>query len=294
MDPDSLSGPVIKSTIEELNVFFNYENHIPDNLDIYQNILIVLGRKFGQYILTEYEGEKLVDFLNAGGNIYMEGGMTWFDDPQTAVHPMFNINTESLASWDYIDTIAGITGTLTEGLTYIYSGNFAYYNYYLVPIEPAYTILERLNEQHGFAVAYDNGSYKTIGSSIDFSGLNDGVPPSTKNYLMAKMLEFFGLDSISTFNKEYYNDLATPVIYCYPNPFSGQTTISFYLSEKNQVDITIYDIYGNKITTIITGKRFSAGLHSVIWEENYISNGIYICQLKTKENISSIKIVNTN
>ncbi|MBC8487132.1 MAG: T9SS type A sorting domain-containing protein [Bacteroidetes bacterium] len=289
MDPKLLSGPVIKSTLEELNVLFDYLYYIPGEPDIFQNIFIVLGRMFGQHILTEYEGQKLADFLNTGGNIYMEGGMTWFDDPQTAVHPMFNINTVPL-TWNLIDTVSGIINTFTEGLSFTFSGDMPYYNYYLEPVEPAYTILQRASEQHGFAVAYNNGNYKTIGSIIDFSGLNDSLPPSTKNNLMMKMLIFFGLDTTSAINKNYY-DLENRVLFCYPNPTSENTTISFLLTRTENIYIDIYDIHGVKVSTLLTGKEFPAGKHSVLWDGKKFSNGIYICRLKTEKNISTEKII---
>ena len=292
MDPELLSGPVIKSTIEELNVLFDYENYIPNELNVYQNILVVLGRKFGQHILTEVEGQRLADFLNAGGNIYMEGGMTWFDDPQTAVHPLFNIETEAI-TWTLNDSVFGISETFTEGMVFDYAGAMPFYDYYLapIPVALAFTILHGIEEEHGFAVAFDNGNYKTIGSILDFSGLDDGMPPSTKKNFMAKILEFFGVDGIITSEKCKSSVSYQPVLSSYPNPFSGQTTINFNLAEEDKIDLSIYDIHGNKITTIISEKKFPAGLHSVKWEGNNITNGIYICHLKTKGNISCLKIV---
>ncbi len=98
LDPNQFSGPVIKSAIEELDINVGYDVIFPLNLDIYHNLFVALGRKWSSYTLTEYEGERLAEFLNDGGNIYMEGGETWIEDPWTPVHPMFNFNIQP-TSW---------------------------------------------------------------------------------------------------------------------------------------------------------------------------------------------------
>jgi len=61
------------------------------------------------------------------------------------------------------------------------------------PISPAFLILENQTPQYGTGVAYDQGSYKTIGCSHEFGGLPDGSSPSTKDELMYQYLDFFGV-----------------------------------------------------------------------------------------------------
>jgi hypothetical protein len=51
----------------------------------------------------------------------------------------------------------------------------------------------------------------------------------------------------------------------YPNPFNPSTTISFALSEKALVRLTIYDLTGSIITTICNEIKYS-GKHSVTWD----------------------------
>jgi hypothetical protein len=292
LDPEMLSGPVVALLLEELDVMYRYFKFLPDNLEDYQNLFVFLGKFYQPHILLQYEGEMLAGFLENTGNIYLEGGLTWGEGPPTAVHPMFNINTESI-TWNLIDTIAGIGGTFFEGLTFMYSGNMSYYNSFLVPIEPAFTILERLGEQHGFAVAFDEGNYKTVGSCIDFGGLDDGEYPSTKKFLLAKILEFFGIDVLIT--SIWDNSIpGRQDISCFPNPFSKQTAVNFYLREDDNVELVLFDFFGNKISTFYTGEKLKAGFHSVNIDGQGLANGIYFCVLKTNISISSIKIVKIN
>ena len=292
LDPGMLSGPVVASLLEDLDVSYGYIKFLPDNFEDYQNLFVFLGRKFQQHILTQYEGEVLTGFLENTGNIYLESGPTWGEDPQTSVHPLFNINSEPI-TWNIIDTVAGLTGTFSEGLTFIYSGNMSYYDYYLMPIEPAFTILKRLSEQHGFAIAYDEGNYKTVGSSIDFSGLDDGIFPSTKKILLTRILDFFGIDGLITSIRD--NSIANRQdISCFPNPFSQQTSINFYLQEEGNINLALFDLHGNRIFTLYADENLSAGSHTVNIEGQGLPNGIYFCVFKTNTSISSIKIVKIN
>jgi hypothetical protein len=65
----------------------------------------------------------------------------------------------------------------------------------------------------------------------------------------------------------------------YPNPFNPETTISYSLKEDTKVSISIYNIKGQKIRSLING-QIQAGYHTVTWNgknesgEN-VSSGIY-------------------
>jgi subtilisin family serine protease len=49
-----------------------------------------------------------------------------------------------------------------------------------------------------------------------------------------------------------------------PNPFNARTTLSFGTSKDGEVDVAVYDIRGQKVTTLIEGV-YPAGAHSVVW-----------------------------
>jgi hypothetical protein len=71
----------------------------------------------------------------------------------------------------------------------------------------------------------------------------------------------------------------------YPNPFNPVTTINFALEQSGDVDLSIYDINGKPIRTLISG-TFTAGEKSVKWDAtddrgNRITSGVYFYCLKT-------------
>ena len=76
----------------------------------------------------------------------------------------------------------------------------------------------------------------------------------------------------------------------YPNPFNASTTIKYTLPEPSEVTITIYDITGRKVDTIDIGVQ-SAGDHSVSWNADKFSSGVYFSRLESLEHSSTLKML---
>ena len=80
----------------------------------------------------------------------------------------------------------------------------------------------------------------------------------------------------------------------YPNPFNPLTTIEYQLPELAEIELSIYNILGQKIHTLIDGKM-EAGYHSKVWNAkdqhgNSVATGMYIYRLDAK-GISGRKFV---
>lgn len=65
----------------------------------------------------------------------------------------------------------------------------------------------------------------------------------------------------------------------YPNPFNPSTVISFSIEKKSSVMISIYNVLGQKIRTLVNGD-FTAGNHSINFNAENLSSGIYFYELK--------------
>lgn len=193
LDGNTSSGTVMLDAMNTMDISAEYMTSIPEELTIYSSAFVFLGVYSSNHTLTTSEGQQLADFLNAGGMLYMEGGDTWYYDDPTAVHDMFHINAVSDGSGD-LGTINGMSGTFTEGMSFSYSGE----NNWIDQIEPgvgAVMILENQNPNYGTAVAYDAGTYKTIGASHEFGGL--GTSEATQEELITKYLSYFEVISTS-------------------------------------------------------------------------------------------------
>jgi hypothetical protein len=77
----------------------------------------------------------------------------------------------------------------------------------------------------------------------------------------------------------------------YPNPFNPSTTIAFDIpgtpSDKQHVEVTIYDIRGRRVKMLIDSD-LAPGSHKIHWDGRNdqgksVSSGIYLYTLKTKE-----------
>ncbi len=65
----------------------------------------------------------------------------------------------------------------------------------------------------------------------------------------------------------------------YPNPFNPSTTIKFDITEQALVQLTIYNLLGQKINELVN-EELSASSYTVNFDADNLSTGIYIYQIK--------------
>ena len=191
LDGNRNSGPVIQGCLTNLSVSADYVTSWPLVLGPYQSIFVCLGTYSDNAVLTDTQGQILANFLNAGGKLYLEGGDTWAYNTATPVHPMFKIEGDSDGSGD-LSTVNGMTGSMVDGMSFGYSGDNSYIDR-ILPLENAIPLFQNSSPQYYNTIAYDGGTYKTIGSSFEFGGLQDGTESSVKDSLMMHYIEFFGI-----------------------------------------------------------------------------------------------------
>jgi photosystem II stability/assembly factor-like uncharacterized protein len=76
----------------------------------------------------------------------------------------------------------------------------------------------------------------------------------------------------------------------YPNPFSNSPTISFFLSQSQNVSMKIFDVSGRLITTL-ADKVFEAGENELVWNAEEANPGIYFLNLESKEFSQTMKLI---
>ncbi|RMZ48734.1 T9SS C-terminal target domain-containing protein [Candidatus Marinimicrobia bacterium PRS2] len=70
------------------------------------------------------------------------------------------------------------------------------------------------------------------------------------------------------------------LIGAYPNPFNPTTTVRYSLSEFSWINLNVYNIRGQKLTTLYNGTNIP-GEHSVVWNASNYASGVYFISLKT-------------
>ncbi len=81
----------------------------------------------------------------------------------------------------------------------------------------------------------------------------------------------------------------------YPNPFNPSTTISFDLPKDSEVELSIYNIKGQKVATLLNENKLK-GNHSVVWNgkdanNKSVSSGIYFSKLQTGNKTLTRKMI---
>ncbi|MCF7858903.1 MAG: carboxypeptidase regulatory-like domain-containing protein [Candidatus Cloacimonetes bacterium] len=81
----------------------------------------------------------------------------------------------------------------------------------------------------------------------------------------------------------------------YPNPFNPETTVSFSLSESGYVSLTIYNMRGQLVKTLINN-QLKAAYHDVVWDGSdnngkNVSSGIYFYKMQSGKYSSTRKMI---
>jgi len=140
--------------------------------------------------------------------------------------------------------------------------------------------------------AKDNFWYFTVVGNGDNESLYFKIIDSNKN-------EYFSNESILFKSNEIIGDVSDPIeiTFCkptnindnlvlnsfsleqnYPNPFNPHTKISYSIPKKGHVELTVYDLKGKKIETLVNSYQ-NANHFEVIWNAQEYSSGVYFYKL---------------
>lgn len=69
----------------------------------------------------------------------------------------------------------------------------------------------------------------------------------------------------------------------YPNPFRTATTIEYDLARAGSITLTVYDVLGRQVHTLVQGRQ-EAGLHRIVWDGRgsdgrHVAAGVYLYEL---------------
>jgi len=122
----------------------------------------------------------------------------------------------------------------------------------------------------------DNGDFHlTAGSPCIDAGCPDSPndPDGSRCDMGAYWFDQVGIDDFDRTPRFF------ALLQNYPNPFNVSTVIRFDIPQTSQVIIHIYDLLGRKVETLIDGNQ-PAGSHSLIWDAEEFSSGVYFYKLK--------------
>jgi hypothetical protein len=250
---------------------------IPDSfLGQYKNI-VWLGNNY-QGDLNIWSDTSIQQYLNAGGNLILVSryardfltlqmkqnlGITWVGEPGYTIV-------------DCISTYSGLVDMRIPGgqsATAVFDPSLASSEATLLFKETA-----SFEEQKGLGVWYkpENGGIylKNGGQFVLISGRPYRYNSSDFSINMQYILtQFFGANLTT-------NLLSPNVISQYalfqnhPNPFNPKTIINYELRITNDVNLSIYNLRGQEVVTLVSEKQ-KAGNHHVEWNASGFASGIY-------------------
>ncbi|MCK5132502.1 MAG: PQQ-binding-like beta-propeller repeat protein [Candidatus Sabulitectum sp.] len=190
----------------------------------------------------------------ADGIVFYGEGSNYYDE--TAHVYALSCETGEVI-WSY-ETVSGPYGivsspSITDGVVYIAGTDW---NLYAFGTGMKYTYLDELYGQIGsnelIITSYFNGS-PAAADTITFTVSGTGISPRPSR----------------TFN-----------LVAGPNPFTVSATISFELPYGGNTSVSIFDLAGREVATLVNGEMVH-GVHSVQWNGEEIAAGLYICRIES-------------
>jgi uncharacterized repeat protein (TIGR01451 family) len=182
----------------------------------------------------------------------------------------------NLSGFNSIRFEASGTGVLTVlfNLTNTQNYNYYAYNITLTPGNNVYGInFSDLREiLGGTHVAIDPTKINMIGFQLSKSN-NTGI--SAFNFEVKNIAFLLGTTSVNS------NQLLPTVFSLsqnYPNPFNPSTVIEFSVPQKDNLNLTIFNMLGQKVVTLVEG-TMEPGVHKVIFDASHFASGVYIYRL---------------
>jgi polyhydroxybutyrate depolymerase len=90
------------------------------------------------------------------------------------------------------------------------------------------------------------------------------------------------------------DDLVLPEIFAlyqnHPNPFNPTTAIGYQLSAVSDVELSIYNLTGQKVATLVS-ERKNAGHHKIEWDASGFASGVYYYRLEAGEFVDVKKMI---
>ena len=116
---------------------------------------------------------------------------------------------------------------------------------------------------------------------------NEGIA-RTQTYELGYFSVFINLNAEEEeFNYIPYEYSLEPA---YPNPFNPLTSIQFDIPLESDVNLSVYDIEGRLIKNLIS-KSYEAGEHTVEWNAEGFSSGMYLIKMETPRYHKMMKVV---
>jgi hypothetical protein len=311
-DPTPEPGMAMDSLLTDLGYSGNYATTlITENLDMYRAIFVCVGIYANNHVISagSPEATALVNYVNAGGNLYLEGGDVWYFDPLGSGYnfcPLFGIQATADGGSD-CGPVAGENGTFTQEMYFQYTGENSWIDH-INPTGTGFLIFHDVDNNYNCGVANYAETYKTVGLSFELGGLVDAGPGNSRRDLLDSIMNFFGITTdLAEITKL---DVQAPFLQLSPNPFRNTTTIRYKIHdtgyteqelrnsnfEMQKPSMRIYDASGRLVRSFDLESCIMDHESSLSWDGSdqrgrRLPTGVYFVRLNTKSHTETQKII---
>ncbi len=250
---------------------FELTNDTTITLDLSQREIFYQESFEDSHEWTVVSGDWVIEndgtFLSQTALLYPQGVSTIISEPISVPtgHPLvLNIDWQYEVEWEYDSIMVEIIGNID-------TTNFLW-NY------PKW-------ERHEENVVIETES-DTIQIGLHL------ITDTSLRYRGIRLYSVSLLSDTTTSNSIDRNEIpsAFSVSPVYPNPFNPMTNIQYHLPYESHVDISIYNLLGQHITTLVSKKQ-NAGEKHLIWNAGSASSGIYFLQVTTDHHSTTQKLI---
>lgn len=97
---------------------------------------------------------------------------------------------------------------------------------------------------------------------------------------------------VASLNKETEIPITFGIHQAYPNPFNSTLRLNFAIENYSTTSLKVYDVQGRLVKSLLD-KPMQTGRHTVVWNAEKISSGVYIVRLEQETKIAQVKVVLT-
>jgi len=247
---------------------------------------------YGNWELPEEEASILMDFLDSGGGVYIDGRICW---PVKLLFEYLHVGCTTCDSWRF-KTFRGVVGTFMEGLRYGFPDSV--WSSTIEPFDGGAEVIFEDDVLCGCVTsATTNPDIKAVVSTQPVMRVVEDEPPNTKEEMLRRIAEWLGV-FLGAEEEEPERNLprVTGLKNNFPNPFNSSTSIQFHVraDQPRPISLKIYNLAGQLVRTVTT-QRFSSGDYTLSWDGKGeaggdVSSGIYFCKLTSLDHQSVLRM----
>ena len=140
--------------------------------------------------------------------------------------------------------------------------------------------------------------FRTAFAEADYIGSDTPSTPQNITVLVGNFNGTFQLTARSLADFEPFTNIPDDQVPMefrlaqnYPNPFNPTTNISYTLANVTDVTLTVYDILGRRVATLVNARQQMPGSYNVSFDASRLASGTYIYRLEAGEFISTRKML---